>query len=117
MRYESGFTLNRQLSAKNIDWFACIRVQPVAIMCYPEGRFTDIWMANSTQLHSVTVESPEHNILASNENDSGVVPETEYAVVADESHYDHSETLFQEVDNSTWQKSTNKSEGINDNTA
>ena len=74
-------------------------------------------MAISIQLHSVTVESPEHKTLALNENDSGVVPETEYAVVADESHCDHSETVFEEVDNSTWQKSTNKNEGINDNTA
>lgn len=74
-------------------------------------------MAISTQLHSVAVESPGHKTLALNENDSGVVPETEYAVVADESHCDHSETLLEEVDNSTWQKSTNKNEGINDNTA
>ena len=74
-------------------------------------------MTIPTQSHSVTVESSEHKILALNKNDSGVVPETEYAVVADESHCDHSETVFEEVDNSTWQKSTNKNEGINDNTA
>jgi hypothetical protein len=74
-------------------------------------------MTIPTQLHSVTVESPEHKILALNKNDCGVVPETEYAVVADESHCDHSETLFEEVDNSTWQKPTYKNEGINDNTA
>lgn len=51
-------------------------------------------MTIRAQLHSITVESQEHKILALNENESGVVPKTECAVVTDESHCDHSETLF-----------------------